>query len=56
MPYTVEVERRFEARQGLQAAVRSALPAGASVPVVLRVGITFDDEQLTDRGWFLEDV
>ncbi|GAA2845187.1 hypothetical protein Acy02nite_46480 [Actinoplanes cyaneus] len=54
MPYTVEVERRFQARQGLRAAVRSVLPPGATVAVLLRVGITFDDDQLTDRGWFFD--
>ncbi len=54
MAYTVEIARRFEAHQGLKAAVRAVLPTGASVPVVLRVGVSFEDAQLTARGWFFD--
>ncbi|WP_436525276.1 hypothetical protein [Actinoplanes sp. HUAS TT8] len=54
MPYTVEVERRFRARQGLKAAVRSVRSPGSDVEVLLRVGVTFDDAQLTARGWFFD--
>jgi hypothetical protein len=54
MAFTVEVQRRFRARQGLTAAVRSVLAPGEDVPVVLRIGVDFDDAQLTERGWFFD--
>ncbi|BCJ43517.1 hypothetical protein GCM10010168_41730 [Actinoplanes ianthinogenes] len=54
MAYTVEVERRFRARQGLTAAVRSVLAPGEDVPVLLRIGVDFEDAQLTGRGWFFD--
>ena len=59
MAFEVEVERTFRARQGLPAPVRarrglSLLKPGAEVEVVLRAGVTFDDDQLTERGWYLD--
>ncbi|GAA4594905.1 6-pyruvoyltetrahydropterin/6-carboxytetrahydropterin synthase [Actinoplanes octamycinicus] len=54
MAFTVEVERRFRARQGLTAAVRSVLTPGEPVPVLLRIGVDFEDAQLSDRGWFFD--
>jgi hypothetical protein len=59
MAYEVEVERTFRAQQGLPSPVRARggltlLQPGASIEVVLRAGVTFADDQLTDRGWFLD--
>jgi hypothetical protein len=57
--FVVEVERRFKAVQGLPSPVRagrgrSRIPAGEGISVVLRIGVTFDDGQLTERGWFFD--
>jgi 6-pyruvoyltetrahydropterin/6-carboxytetrahydropterin synthase len=52
--FTVEVQRRFRARQGLKGAVRSVLASGSDVPVVLKIGVTFEDSQLTADGWFFD--
>jgi hypothetical protein len=57
--YEVEVERTFRARQGLPSPVRarrglSLLAPGDEIDVVLRAGVTFDDTQLTERGWFFD--
>src|SRR3712207_9175671 len=59
MTYVVEVERRFRAVQGLPSPIRtqrglSLLTPGEGVAVVLTAGVAFDDDQLTDRGWFLD--
>ena len=59
MPYEVEVGRVCTVRQGLPSPVRSRrgltpLEPGAGVEVVLRAAVTFDDAQLTGRGWFLD--
>ncbi|MCY1142130.1 hypothetical protein OWR29_29395 [Actinoplanes sp. Pm04-4] len=59
MSFLVEVEHRFRAVQGLPSPVRarqglSLLPPGHGVEVVVRAGVTFDDEQLTGRGWFFD--
>jgi 6-pyruvoyltetrahydropterin/6-carboxytetrahydropterin synthase len=56
MPYEVQVERAFRARQGLPSPVRARrgrppLSPEAAVEVVLRAAVTFDDAQLTARGW-----
>ena len=51
------VERSFRAVQGLPWPVRAArgLPAlSGPVEVLLRVAVAFDDDQLTERGWFLD--
>ncbi len=59
MAYTVEISKKFKARQGLKSPVLAARGLASSVPadgfeVILRVGIKFDEEQLTDRGWFVD--
>ncbi|MEV4708386.1 hypothetical protein [Actinoplanes sp. NPDC049316] len=59
MAYLVEVERVFRARQGLPSPVLAArggprLGAGEDIEVVLRAGVSFDDEQLTERGWYCD--
>ncbi|MBU2666569.1 hypothetical protein KOI35_23970 [Actinoplanes bogorensis] len=60
MSYVVEVERRFRAVQGLASPVRAQRglsllkKSGNGVEVVVRVGVAFEDEQLTERGWFFD--
>ena len=59
MSFLVEIEHRFRAVQGLPSPVRarrrlSLLAAGEGVEVVVRAGVVFDDEQLTERGWFFD--
>jgi 6-pyruvoyltetrahydropterin/6-carboxytetrahydropterin synthase len=59
MAFVVEVEHAFSAAQGLASRVRagrglSPIPPGASIPMILRVGVAFDEDQLTDRGWFFD--
>jgi 6-pyruvoyltetrahydropterin/6-carboxytetrahydropterin synthase len=56
--FVVDVERRFKAVQGLPSPIRAGRrlppirPGGVSA--VLRIGVTFDDSQLTERGWFFD--
>lgn len=57
--FSVEMYQRFTARQGLGSPVRAAQGLPGLVPaegfaVVLRVGISFQDSQLTDKGWFVD--
>jgi len=57
--FAVEVERRFKAVQGLPSPIRAErglplIPAGEGIPVVLRIGVTFEDGQLTERGWLFD--
>jgi hypothetical protein len=59
MPFTVEVEHRLTIVQGLNSPVRTRrglppLPPGEGVPLLITAGITFDDAQLTPRGWFTD--
>lgn len=59
MSYFVEIERAFTAVQGLPSPVRvqrgiSPLARGQGFEIVLRVGVSFDDDQLTERGWFFD--
>lgn len=59
MSYLVEVEHRFRAVQGLPSPVRarrglSLLPSGQGVEVIVRAAVAFEDEQLTERGWFFD--
>jgi 6-pyruvoyltetrahydropterin/6-carboxytetrahydropterin synthase len=59
MSFTVEVEHRFRAEQGLPSPVRARsgrprLKPGAGVDLTVTVGVAFDDDQLTDRGWFFD--
>jgi hypothetical protein len=57
--YLVEVEHCFKAVQGLPSPVRARnglplLPPGEGVDVVVKVGVAFEDGQLTERGWFFD--
>jgi 6-pyruvoyltetrahydropterin/6-carboxytetrahydropterin synthase len=59
MAFVVEVEHAFSAAQGLASPVRaerglSPIPPGEGIPMILRIGVAFDDDQLTDRGWFFD--
>lgn len=59
MAFVVEVEHEFRAVQGLPSPIRagrglSLIAPGDSVSVLLRVGVAFDDDQLTERGWFFD--
>ncbi|SNY60368.1 hypothetical protein [Paractinoplanes atraurantiacus] len=59
MSYLVEVEHRFRAVQGLPSPVRAReglplLASGEGVEVVVTAGVAFEDEQLTERGWFFD--
>ena len=59
MAYAVEWEHRTVVVQGLPSPVRARLgrpriPAGEGVPLGLKVGVWFDEEQLTDKGWFVD--
>jgi len=59
MSFLVEVEHRFRAVQGLPSPLRarqglSLLAPGEGVEVVVRIGVAFEDEQLTERGWFFD--
>jgi 6-pyruvoyl tetrahydropterin synthase len=56
---TVEVEHRFRARQGLPSPVRARsgrarLDPGAAVEVTVVAAVAFEDDQLTERGWFVD--
>jgi hypothetical protein len=57
--FVVEVEQAFRAVQGLPSPIRTArgfrpLDTGQGVDVLLTAGIAFDDDQLTERGWFFD--
>jgi 6-pyruvoyltetrahydropterin/6-carboxytetrahydropterin synthase len=59
MAYVVEVEHAFSAAQGLASRVRagrglSPIPPGEGIPMILRIGVAFDEDQLTDHGWFFD--
>lgn len=59
MSFTVEVEHRIKVVQGLASPVRARrglplIPAGEGVPVLVTVGIEFADEQLDERGRFVD--
>jgi hypothetical protein len=59
MAFEVEVERAFRAVQGLRSPVRarrglSLISPAKGIDVVLRVGIAFSDDQLTDEGRFFD--
>ena len=59
MSYLVEVEHRIRVVQGLPSPVRKGsglplIPPGKGVDLVIRAGVTFDDEQLTADGWFFD--
>lgn len=57
--FTIEISREFAARQGLPSPVRRARGVAVRSPeepfeVELRVGFSFEDVQLGDRGWFID--
>lgn len=59
MAFVVEIERRTIVIQGLPSPVRATrglplIPAGKGVTLVLKIGVAFDDCQLTERGWFFD--
>ena len=59
MGFVVAVERRFKARQGLGAPAReraglALLGPGEKVEVTLRLGVSFADEQLDEKGRFFD--
>jgi 6-pyruvoyltetrahydropterin/6-carboxytetrahydropterin synthase len=59
MSFLVDVEHTFRAVQGLPSPVRAKrglkpLGPGAGVDVTVKVGVEFEDWQLTDRGWFFD--
>jgi 6-pyruvoyltetrahydropterin/6-carboxytetrahydropterin synthase len=59
MPFVVDVCVVFRARQGLPSPVRAAagqqrLVPGEDVEVALRAGVGFEDDDLTERGWFFD--
>lgn len=59
MSYSLEITKKFKARQGLKSPVLAAKGLAPSAPadgfdVILRVGIVFEEGQLTERGWFVD--
>ncbi|MFI6167123.1 hypothetical protein ACIBCN_10060 [Nocardia sp. NPDC051052] len=57
--FSIEISRKFAVRQGLPSPARRArgVPArspGEPFAVELRVGFAFVDEQLGERGWFID--
>lgn len=55
--YQVEISRSFKAKQGLKSPVRASdglAPLGSDFDAILKVGIIFQAEQLTERGWFVD--
>lgn len=59
MSFVVDVRVVFRAHQGLPSPIRAAagqrrLGPGEAVEVVLRAGVGFEDDDLTERGWFFD--
>ncbi|MFI6998399.1 6-carboxytetrahydropterin synthase [Nocardia sp. NPDC050175] len=57
--FRIEISRKFAVWQGLPSPVRRAhgVPTrspGEPFAAELRVGFTFEDDQLGDRGWFID--
>ncbi|MFD6514464.1 6-carboxytetrahydropterin synthase [Rhodococcus sp. NPDC060176] len=57
--FSVEIRRTFAVRQGLPAPVRDAKNLPPLMPaegfrVTMRAGFSFQDDQLGDRGWFVD--
>jgi 6-pyruvoyltetrahydropterin/6-carboxytetrahydropterin synthase len=55
----VEVEHRITVVQGLPSPVRARrglapIPPGGGVSLLVTAGVAFAEEQLTERGWFLD--
>jgi hypothetical protein len=59
MSFTVEIEHRIKVVQGLASPVRAGRglplkPAGEGISVLVTVGIAFGDDQLDERGRFVD--
>lgn len=59
MKYVLEIEKAFNASQGLKSPIRDskglpALQPSTGYQLVLKTGIIFDEMQLTERGWFVD--
>ena len=59
MAFVVEIERRTTIVQGLPSPVRAdrglpRIPPHQGVTLVLKIGVAFDERQLTERGWFFD--
>lgn len=59
MKYTVKVQKKFKALQGLESPIRHAKGLPALQPVdgydtALHITIAFDESQLGKRGWFVD--
>ena len=57
--FSVEIRRTFAVRQGLPAPVRDAKNLPPLMPaegfrVTMRAGFSFEDDQLGERGWFVD--
>lgn len=58
MPFLVTISRPATIHQGLRSPVRAAsglgpseMRSGSGRPIQVRIGVGFDDSDLTDRGW-----
>lgn len=59
MTFILEVEKTFKALQGLKSPVRNGQDLPTLYPkdgfdVIMKVGVTFNDDQLNERGWFVD--
>jgi hypothetical protein len=59
MSFVVEVDHRFRAEQGLPSPIRARnsrprIEPGTGVDLVVTAGVAFEDDQLTERGWFFD--
>ena len=57
--FIVEITKSFQASQGLNSPVRASKGLSSLVPkegfaVVIRAGIEFSNDQLNERGWFVD--
>jgi len=57
--FSIEIRRTFAVRQGLPAPVRDAKNLPPLMPaegfrVTMRAGFSFEDDQLGERGWFVD--
>lgn len=57
--FSIEIRRTFAVRQGLPAPVRDAKDFPPLMPaegfrVTMRVAFSFEDDQLGERGWFVD--
>lgn len=54
MSYVVEVDRRFEVRQGLPGRGKVRLRPGEAIELTVTVGVAFEEEQLDERGRYFD--